>query len=298
MTREEYLVDPSVQDFVDWLRPVVGGDVGFAHRYRALHSRCDWRCESLWNACGADGPPRPDRGYWWNRKGFGDNQRDLDGLSTAVRQASETGDGQLFLRAARGVLEWGGVRRNLARLDNLGMGALPTFVEAARLLDPSRADTGLLDGIGDLMNSGWTKVYALMLDGLPIYDSRVAASMGYLVREHCRRRRLPRVPKLLRFAWGAARLEQHNRNPSWETLRFSRLGYGRNGARRWAECSLWAAWVLGEVCSEGKFGKLPPSHRLRALEAALFMIGYELPDDHNDPMAEGGSGVRRPRVRR
>ena len=162
VTREEYLVDPSVQDFVDWLRPVVGGDVGFAHRYRALHSRCDWRCESLWNACGADGPPRPDRGYWWNRKGFGDNQRDLDGLSTAVRQASETGDGQLFLRAARGVLEWGGVRRNLVRLDNLGMGALPTFVEAARLLDPSRADTGLLDGIGDLMNSGWTKVYALI----------------------------------------------------------------------------------------------------------------------------------------
>lgn len=47
--------------------------------------------------------------------------------------------------------------------------------------------------------------------------------------------------------------------------------------RRWAECNVRAAWVLGAVRREGRFGSLPPRRRPRALEAALFMIGYELP---------------------
>ena len=47
--------------------------------------------------------------------------------------------------------------------------------------------------------------------------------------------------------------------------------------RTWAECNLWAAWILGEMCREGRFGGLAPRRQMRALEAALFMIGYELP---------------------
>ena len=35
--------------------------------------------------------------------------------------------------------------------------------------------------------------------------------------------------------------------------------------------------MLGEVCREGKFGGLVQDRQLQALEAALFMIGYELP---------------------
>ena len=47
----------------------------------------------------------------------------------------------------------------------------------------------------------------------------------------------------------------------------------------WAECNVRAAWVLNAVSGEGKFGSLEPKRRLRALEAALFMIGYELPTE-------------------
>ena len=45
----------------------------------------------------------------------------------------------------------------------------------------------------------------------------------------------------------------------------------------WAECNIRAAWILGVVCREGRFGGLVQDRQLRALEAALFMIGYELP---------------------
>ena len=61
-----------------------------------------------------------------------------------------------------------------------------TFRETSRLLDPSHADTSRLDGVR-YMNAGWTKVYALMLDGFPIYDGRVGAAMGYLVQQYCTR---------------------------------------------------------------------------------------------------------------
>ena len=65
--------------------------------------------------------------------------------------------------------EVGGVTRgNSEKLVELGADALPTFKAAADLLRPDTADTSNLDGVG-FMNAGWTKVYALMLDGFPIY---------------------------------------------------------------------------------------------------------------------------------
>ena len=92
------------------------------------------------------------------------------------------------------------------------------------------------------MNAGWTKVYALMLDGFPIYDGRVGAAMGYLVQRYCVSARLCQVPTRLRFRWGAAR-GRHNRNPSTRSLWFP--GLTATNPRTWAECNLWAAWILG-----------------------------------------------------
>ena len=148
------------------------------------------------------------------------------------------------------------------------------WMACSRLLDPCHADTSRLNGVR-YMNAGWTKVYALMLDGFPIYDGRVGAAMGYLVQQYSTRAGLRQVPPLLCFRWGAAKGGKHNRNPSMDSLRFRGLTVAN--PRTWAECNLWAAWILGEVCREGKFGGLVPHRQLRTLEAALFIIGYELP---------------------
>ena len=113
-----------------------------------------------------------------------------------------------------------------------------------------------------------------MLDGFPIYDGRVGAAMGYLVQQYCTRAGLCQVPAVLCFRWAAAR-GGHNRNPSMGSLRFP--GLTAANPRTWAECNIRAAWVLGEVCREGRFGGLVQHRQLRALEAALFMIGYKLP---------------------
>ena len=270
MNRSEYLRDSSVEAFIDWLRPHVRGDCLFQHTFTMLKPHLDWSCNSIWEAY---------ENYWWpipgrNTGSFEANQGELDRLAADVRRARDGDDQDGFVDAACGILRWGGVMRsNKATLRDLGRTALSTFREASLLLDLSHADTSRLDGVR-YMNAGWTKVYALMLDGFPIYDGRVGAAMGYLVQRYCVSACLCQVPTRLRFRWGAAR-GRHNRNPSTRSLWFP--GLTATNPRTWAECNLWAAWILGEVCREGRFGDLDPHRQLRALEAALFMIGYELP---------------------
>ena len=265
MTRDDYLRDPAVERFIEWLRPLVRGDAPFLHEYWMLKPvRRWWSCNSLWNAF---------RNYEW-RGSFKSNQEQLARLARDLRRAVARDDGEGFVKAALATLEWGGVAaNNAATLDELGGNALPTFRDVSYLLDPSRADTSRLEDVR-YMNSGWTKVYSLLRDDFPMYDGRVGAALGYLVWLHCAEQRLERVPPLLRFRWLRGR-SAHNRDPSRGTLQFPRLKHGN--PRTWAECNVRAAWVLGAVRDEGRFGDLDPCRRLRALEAALFMIGYELP---------------------
>ena len=289
MTRDDYLRASWVKCFVAWLRRRVRGEVCFEHGYRMPGPQGDWRCCSLWEAY---------EGYRWDGADFETTQKTLGRLREEIRAAMaqevlpNTGernkavvkapDNCRFIRAALEVLKWGRVSPGKKdRLCGLGDRALRTFSEAARRLDPSQADTSQLDGVW--MNSGWTKVYALMLDGFPMYDGRVGAAMGYLVRlwwratrPDCTNEKTCQVPELLRFRWLAGRNGRH-RDPSAGWLRFRRLRHA--DPRTWAECNVRTAWILGEVCDEGRFGELPADRRLRALEAALFMIGYELPRD-------------------
>ena len=259
MKREEYLADDDVRSFIEWLRLWVCGK-RFCHKYRMLMPPRDWGCTSLWQAF---------ERYQWRGRCFCTNKQKLDKLARAIRTAESSSD---FQKAARGILQWGGVAsaRTSAAFAN------PVQVRRyAERLDPATADTDHLHEIP--MNSGWTKVYALMLGDLPMYDGRVGAALGYLVRKYCEENGRTVVPPRLRFRWHQGK-GLHNRDPSTPTLHFPRLSHdGPRGPRAWAECNLRAAWILGAVCENGRFGRLHPRLRLRAVEAALFMIGYELP---------------------
>ncbi len=253
-----------MERFVEWLRPRVRGDAPFPHEYLMLKSRRWWRCDSLWDAF---------ENYEW-RGGFDVDQQGLDLLAGRLRRTAARGDGAGFVEAAIDVLRWGGVTgRNERTLRRLGGDALPEFLADSRLLDPARADTSKLDGVRR-MNSGWTKVHALLLDDFPMYDGRIGAALGCLAWLHCADAGLDAVPEPLRFRWHPGK-GAHDRDPSAGPFRFPMLSAA--SPRRWAECNVRAAWVLGAVHREGRFGALPPRRRPRALEAALFMIGYELP---------------------
>ncbi|MHB2080818.1 hypothetical protein [Pseudomonas asiatica] len=54
-------------------------------------------------------------------------------------------------------------------------------------------------------NAGMTKVYALICEDFLIYDSRVAAALGWLVVKYCEAHGIAKVPDALCFPWAAAK---------------------------------------------------------------------------------------------
>jgi len=62
-----------------------------------------------------------------------------------------------------------------------------------------------MDFPGVRMNAGFTKIHALMLDDFVIYDSRVGAALGLLVRNFLTEKDIAYLPEVLHFAYGKAR---------------------------------------------------------------------------------------------
>ena len=53
-----------------------------------------------------------------------------------------------------------------------------------------------------IMNSGFTKIYSLIVQDFIIYDSRVGAALGLLIKCFCEDKQKEKIPEELRFAWG------------------------------------------------------------------------------------------------
>jgi hypothetical protein len=267
MNRAEYLSTPDVRSFIDWVTPRLCTEGAFTHHYRQAHN--EWSCASIFDAY---------RKYSWHG-GLQANQDTLDTLSRRLRTAFDARDSRAFIAAGSDVLRWGGViARNGKTLSALGEDAVPIFQRAVNQLAPCGADTDHIAEVR-LMNAGFTKIYALLIDDFPIYDGRVGAALGYLIRLHLQERGVTTVPRELRFPWGAAKGSQRgqtlkNRNPSSGGLVFPRLAAN---IRVHTRANIMAAWLLGELSALSRFGQLPAQRRLRALESALFMIGYEIP---------------------
>jgi hypothetical protein len=132
-----------------------------------------------------------------------------------------------------------------------------------------------------MMNSGFTKIYALFIDDFIIYDGRVGAALGLMVREFCEESRLRGVPKELEFAWGRGKTTTYEpsslnrRNPSNARYVFPELS---NNPRRHLENNIRANWLLRDILNrtKSKFGKLDQDLQMLALESALFMIGDDV----------------------
>ena len=270
MNREAYLGDPDVRDFVDWAAPLVSGDRPLRHHWESGRLG-SWRFETLFDAYGQyDWPFRcslPGDGASRRGRSYAETVEVLDELGELLRRNREEGDAAGFLEAAVAVLEWGRVRRGEHRLRALGDEALPALAAAARLLDPANADLRRLSGVS-LINSGLSKIYSLLLDGFPIYDSRVACGLASLVRLFCEESNRREVPAPLAFGIPPSQARA-GRDPSCGPLAFPRIWT----PRRYAKSNVTAAWLLDVLSQQSPFAELG-SERQRALQSATFMIGY------------------------
>ena len=290
MHRDQYLGKSTpvtshvVQDFVDWLATRLHHTSLFAHQYTDRRSQRIRSFSSLEDACAK---------YHWPHQGalgtpagvcLASSDVTLTALGNALKSGLAQKSDPCTLIAASGIMKWGGVSAgNVRWLTNntSGLSQLLATTAAAfsgnSLADPVLLNTHLR------FNAGMTKVYSLLVNDFIIYDSRVAAALGWIVVKYCQDRQLATVPAELAFPWapakeGPAVKWRKNRNPAKGTLLFPRL----TGAVQHAHWNLKASWILAEVLANAGAGAFTDAGRiasLRRLEAALFMIGYDLP--HN-----------------
>jgi hypothetical protein len=148
-------------------------------------------------------------------------------------------------------------------------------------------------------NAGFTKIYSLLFNDFIIYDSRVAAALGMFVLRYSRHRHLPSIPVALEFCWMPGR-GGGLRDPSNGPWRFPKCRNGTSGHAQHIDSNVRANWLLAACVNGSRFEQFVdanpyifPVKPLRALEAALFMIGYDLAG--NDPYPSGAPQMKRRR---
>ena len=164
MTPTDYIQQPLVQQFIDWLIKATA-DNGFHHSYTMNRPKGQlWSCSSLWDAY---------NNYNWSftctlpnlqkvkGKTYTDNEQVLNTLSIGIRQALQDGDDALLRSYCIAILDWGGViNGNKKRIDNL-TDSVAYFTHACEQLKPNT--TSLKKDFTHVhMNAGFTKLCATL----------------------------------------------------------------------------------------------------------------------------------------
>lgn len=260
ITKEDFLENDSVQEFIDWLAGKLDKD--FYHSYINRKECAKWSCNSIYNAY---------EKYIWDKKNFNDNYIHLQKLKHEIRNSIAQNNNSDCKNICLKILKWGGVsQKNKDKIINT------TDIVSTLKIAQLKLSTGAIEEkqyYQDIhINSGFSKIYSLCIDDYVIYDSRVGAALGFLVREYCLEKHLNKVPPILKFAYANGRNLNVNRNPSIGCYKFPLLrkdNYIPNNIK--------ANWLLKKILSSpSKFKELPSSMQLQALDAALFMIGYEI----------------------
>jgi hypothetical protein len=272
MKHDEYIGADYVSSFANWF-PRRIADCSLRHGYlvRGTGRRVVYN-----GLCGALSA------YRWNGESYEENAATLNELRSRLANAMEIEDQGARDSSVRElsvkVLEWGGVvARNRRWLVQNETGLAKRLAEVCTILGAGDDDLAGLPK-NTRFNSGMTKIYSLLLPGFVIYDSRVAAALGWFVGEWCQELKRAALPEHLAFPWMPAKEAARcnvpkNRNPSRGPYLFPKL-YRPFEFARW---NLRASWLLAEVLSRSENScfhqKADP---LRALEAALFAWGYDL----------------------
>ncbi len=241
-------------------------------------------------ACRVVGLENVLRQYCWRSTGmsvgdWAETKFVLSDLAHQLRNAIAHGDDAQALIACRDILAWGGNRDfkvGAWRFLSVQPSVCTYLSSCAASLSLSTASIAALTPPIQLMNSMLTKVHSLFAaDGLPIYDSRVAAAIATLVE--CWRIRVGLnghpLPTELCFP---ATLPTRTVLRRYPNARYcpSVMAYGQpKAAAQWSSAKIRLGWIMHEVLTTNpdifkQEGALPD--RMHAFEASLFMIGYDV----------------------
>lgn len=285
INKEIYLASKDISDFISWLEPKLDGANSFPHSYYLKLARRNWRCSCIYDAY---------KLYWWRFNTFcpvadrwvsGTSLQEffeyLTRLAKAFRESVRINDIILARKCALSMLKWGGVEKgNRERVNGMGEDVCAHFRDIQEQLVLSVVCLGENQGI--YINSGFTKLYFLLIDDFMMYDGRVGAALGLMVRKFCEENDLYQIPRLLQFSYGPGRESggaSNRRDHSLGPYQFHPLSFT---PRRHLQDNIKASWLLKAVADNttSRFSRLPQdpplNERLTALQSALFMIGYDV----------------------
>lgn len=288
MNKDEFRA--AAQPFLTWLSNHIddsngsekanGG--GVFHQWVARSNRAamntgdHWSCASLYGAY---------KNYYWKSIDplqkdkviftFQDSEKCLEELKNKLDQGIQRNDAGQCLDACKDILRWGGVYQwKVAGLIRTMGDELPSYLSKVKVFLKDANETSFFRfdigkaSHGLQVDSGTTKIYSLLSPDWAIYDGRVGAALGLLVRRWADEENDKMVPPALRFAWGYERRRNPNRKGENTFPMFSR------SLDRFKQ-NLYLNWLLKFLLAENiKSDFHKQKHPMRALEAALFMLGY------------------------
>ena len=279
MTKQQYLNSQIVLEFIEWISPKL--DVTFTHNY-VIHpsnvswvqyngGNINWNCISIYDAF---------LKYCWEGSNFATTSILLNGYEASLRTALAVNNNPNIDLACHNILEWGGQRvltpnyRWIQALPNLSL----YFNNNIIVLNPNLFDDDInlvrANGV-DRFNAGFTKIYSLCIDNFIIYDSRVGFALSNLISQFLNARGINAIPNELHFKIPPG--SSQTRHPN--IINGFRFGRTNSNIYHYQISNLRSSWLFEKILQDNPnslFNTLPNAQRIRALEAAFFMIGYSI----------------------
>lgn len=272
MRKAQYLAHPDVAEFLTWLH---SNEARFLFAYTGPRHQM--------HARGLDSAADT---YQWNGRTLTATTTELTGLRTALRSTLDAGNSYAHCAACIRVLEWGHVvRSNSSFYEQLN--STDQLINYHRVAHgpagwyhSDSSDDALASNTCLRISAGTIKVHSLLEDELVIYDSRVAAAMGWLVERYCDNTGLRQIPQSLEFCLPAPRPGTH-RNPAvTRSPQFSsRADYrvvNPQASGNWVRDSLRTSWIVSGLLDARECEPHMRTMEFLKLQLGLFMIGYDL----------------------
>lgn len=293
MNRANFLADADVAGFLDFFsRCLRHLEVDYvtaypqirpAHRHFHVTGVAQAHAHYAWPAHDTFSGPPPSPIYnWATTAAF------LGAARTALQAAIAAGNDAATWDAVNKILVWGlgsrGAPRVMAQLHNdcaaIHGGSISAYLAntqaalALGVVDTAHINQALIP----YASSGTAKIHSLAsTDGLAIFDSRVAATLGECINEYLRRQNAIAIPRPLKIF-----VERNH--PGNRLQRIPRpLANGVNHSgfvrdHRWIECQVRVSWMFEAALQRNLdiFPNLPLAERMHRLEAACFMMGAYL----------------------
>ncbi len=288
VNKEKFLEDPNVVGFIDRMTDVINGDVRIIGSYYHTQAKKDFEFDCLSDAF---------NNYYYKAHslegfiitGFSEHKNVLDTLKERLRMASDEVSAK---DSAIALMKWGGTcQGNCDVIEEMARSKmLLEYISSAKVyFGNDNPEQKLFNKFQIRSNAGFTKIHSLIMDDFIIYDSRVAAALGMFIVKYCYDKNLASIPDDLSLCWLQGIRGKQLRNPSFPPRYiFPTFNPGsrksENDKLRYyaqhcmhAESNCKANWILVKALEKSRgFAGVKGQDALRAIEAALFTVGYDL----------------------